>query len=59
MTIKFTESTDEQRLFELYKQALNKEDNPQFAIRWAIRRLHYFQKERDNEIYRKEIEDGN
>jgi hypothetical protein len=57
MTIKFTESTDEQRLFELYKQALNKEDNPQFAIRWATRRLYYFQKEVGNEIYRKEIED--
>jgi len=49
-------ATDEQRLFELYKMALGKEDNPEFAIRWAIRRLAFFEAQCHNSNYRKEME---
>lgn len=49
-------ATDEQRLFELYKLALGKEDNPEFAMRWAIRRLAFFESQCQNNEYRKEIE---
>lgn len=61
MTIKYTQATDEQRLFELYKIALGKEDNPTFAMRWAVRRLTYFERECQSPTYRKEMEnaDGN
>lgn len=54
--ITYTTATDDQRLFELYMMALTKEDNPEFAMRWAERRLAYFEAQCHNNNHRKEME---